>query len=122
MVNMLYWNIRGGCGSSLFRNLRVVCRKVQPVLIVLSETKCETEDRLKGLLNLGFDCMSFVPSSGRSEGIVAAWNRLLVDVVVERTGSQFMHLSCDCRGGMKFLLSAIYVLPNASLKQGCGKS
>lgn len=75
MVKICYWNVRGACHDRFLQNLRLLCRKNNPGLILLSETKCEEVHRLRRILDLGFDDLAFVPSVGRSGGIVVAWKK-----------------------------------------------
>ncbi|KAI9076862.1 hypothetical protein K1719_041166 [Acacia pycnantha] len=54
----------------------------------------ESVDRLRCVSRLGFDGLSYVPSVGRSGGILAAWNSAFVEVEVLRLDRRFIHLGC----------------------------
>ncbi|KAI9106996.1 hypothetical protein K1719_022524 [Acacia pycnantha] len=79
----------------------------------------EVEDmkRLKCLQSLGFDGMAFVPSVGRSGGLVAVWRSDQVHVVVVELDRQFIHLECSFEGGPPFLFTSIYSIPDQRHKQ-----
>ncbi|KAI9079864.1 hypothetical protein K1719_038110 [Acacia pycnantha] len=84
--------------KNFLQNIRVVCGKAQPCLILLSETKCGTDCRLKCLMKLGFDGLYFIPSMGHSGGIVAAWKSVQFKVEIGQVGRQLMHMRCDDGG------------------------
>ncbi|KAI9089108.1 hypothetical protein K1719_029387 [Acacia pycnantha] len=82
-----------------------------------AQTKCESDNRLQSLSRLGFDGLACVLSLGRSGGIVAAWKKDLIDIVVLRKHRQFLHLECRGGGLQLFFLTAVYALPNGTQKQ-----
>ncbi|KAI9122257.1 hypothetical protein K1719_006946 [Acacia pycnantha] len=66
---------------------------------------------------MGFDGLAFVPSIGRSGGLVAAWKKDVLDVVLIRKERQFLHFHCSVKGKGGFYLTAVYAIPRAALKQ-----
>ncbi|KAI9117610.1 hypothetical protein K1719_011776 [Acacia pycnantha] len=117
MDNFLYWNSRGACSKHLLQNISSVCKEAQPCLLVLSETKCERETQFLYLQKLGFDDYSFVPSVGRSGGMIVLWKKSIVSVSILQKEQQLIHLRCTITGHQPFLLSAIYAIPLDSRKQ-----
>ncbi|KAI9086739.1 hypothetical protein K1719_031333 [Acacia pycnantha] len=114
--NAFFWNVRGASDTSLVRHLRSVCKNPLPSLRILAETKCELESNFLCLKNLGYDSLAFVPSVGRSGGIVAAWKSNLISISVIRKERQFIHLQCFSEETQMFLLTAVYSIPNAPQK------
>ncbi|KAI9123735.1 hypothetical protein K1719_005035 [Acacia pycnantha] len=117
MDSVLFWNWRGACGKDLLNHLRLVCDRSRPSLIILAETKCEQEHRLLPLTSLGFDGFFFVPSVGRSGGLVAVWRSNQITISVLQSDRQFLHLHCSIPGLSPFLLTGIYATPYFNLKQ-----
>ncbi|KAI9114763.1 hypothetical protein K1719_014461 [Acacia pycnantha] len=66
---------------------------------------------------MGFDGFEFVPSVGRSGGLVVVWKKDLMDVVLLQRDRQFLHLSCSIPGKGDFHLTTVYAIPRAALKQ-----
>ncbi|KAI9128865.1 hypothetical protein K1719_000348 [Acacia pycnantha] len=107
----------GACGRNLSQNIRLLERPHHFSLIILAETKCENDCRLKHLGSLGFDGISFIPSVGRSGGLAAIWKTNLLDVSTIVEDRQFLHLRCSIRGKPVFFLTVVYANPNYVLKQ-----
>ncbi|KAI9113143.1 hypothetical protein K1719_015668 [Acacia pycnantha] len=85
--------------------------------LIEGETKVEDKNRLQCLLSLGFDGMAFVPSVGRSGGLVAVWRSDRVDVAIDGLDRQFIHLKCSFDGGSPFFFTSIYSIPDQLHKQ-----
>ncbi|KAK4270817.1 hypothetical protein QN277_019586 [Acacia crassicarpa] len=85
-------------------------------MLILAETKCEAEAQIACLKNLGFDGFAYVPSVGRSGGLAAVWKASLISVSVLRRDRQFLHFRCLFPGGSEFMLTAIYAILLANLK------
>ncbi|KAI9110182.1 hypothetical protein K1719_018624 [Acacia pycnantha] len=111
--DIFYWNCRGACASNLIQQLSVVCRGNWPTILILAETKCDTNSRFRCLERIGYNGMSFVPSVGRSGGIVAAWRNYRGSVSVIRSNRQFIHLLCSWGGMQPFICDYLfYSLPH----------
>ncbi|KAI9113904.1 hypothetical protein K1719_015155 [Acacia pycnantha] len=117
LKNLIYWNVRGACGRDFLQNIRAVCNWNKPCLLFLAETKTESVDRLRCVSILGFDGMSYVPSVGRSGGILASWNSAFIEVEVLRLDRQFIHLRCRYPNEDWFCVTALYAIPDNSHKQ-----
>ncbi|KAI9123189.1 hypothetical protein K1719_006078 [Acacia pycnantha] len=114
---IIYWNVRGACGKNLAQHIRVACLQKHLALFFLAETKCESLDRLRAVSNLGYDGLAYVPSIGRSRGILAAWKSSIIDVNILRLDRQLIHLRCRFSGGNFFTVSAVYLVPDSAHKQ-----
>ncbi|KAI9088598.1 hypothetical protein K1719_029712 [Acacia pycnantha] len=117
MVLLVFWNVRGACNSQFAQNIRVLCQLKQPDLLLLVETKCEADDHFHCLASLGFDGIAWIPSVGRSGGIVAVWKKEKIDVVVVSKERQFIHLKCSGEGNQLSYITAVYAIPSSSQKQ-----
>ncbi|KAK4274538.1 hypothetical protein QN277_017742 [Acacia crassicarpa] len=117
MGDIVYWNVRGACGNSLIRNIQLACLKAKPSLLILSETKCEQEDKFRCFNSMGFDGIAFVPSLGRSGGLVAVWRTSEISVGDITLDRQFIHFQCRHQGRQPFWLTAVYAIPSPSQKQ-----
>lgn len=111
MDKYLYWNVRGACGRGLLRNLRLICQGPKPSVVILTETKTDELSKFKGFGRLGYDSIKMIPSSGRSRGLVLAWDSTCITVTVMEENSQFFHLKCQSDAVPMFFLTAIYGLP-----------
>ncbi|KAI9081684.1 hypothetical protein K1719_036338, partial [Acacia pycnantha] len=69
------------------------------------------------LSKLGFDGSAFVPSIGRSGGLVAVWKKDHISVDVLRRERQFIHFRCSVPGKGVFFLTFVYAIPRSELKQ-----
>ncbi|KAI9112268.1 hypothetical protein K1719_016791 [Acacia pycnantha] len=96
---------------------RAVCSKNLPCLIFLAETKAEAVNRLRCVNKLGFDGLSYVPSLGRSGGILAAWNSSFIEVDVINLDRQSIHLRCRFPNEGWFFVTALYAIPDTRHKQ-----
>lgn len=67
MDRVLYWNTRGCCGRGLVRHLKGVLNGMVPMLLILTDTKCEDDAKLRCIKSLGYDNMRVVPSVGARE-------------------------------------------------------
>ncbi|KAI9112878.1 hypothetical protein K1719_016195 [Acacia pycnantha] len=94
-----------------------VCSKNHPCLIFLAETKSESVERLRCVSKLGFDGLSYVPSLGRSGGILAAWNSSFIEVDVINLDRQLIHLRCRFPNEGWFFVTALYAIPDTTHKQ-----
>ncbi|KAI9097782.1 hypothetical protein K1719_025553 [Acacia pycnantha] len=102
---------------SFFSQIRTISKSSRPSVLVLSETKTEKENSFRCLAKLGYDCLTFVPSLGRSGGLLVAWKKDLISISMLGKDRQFIHLHCSVNGMQSFALTAIYAVPNDSLKQ-----
>ncbi|KAI9117935.1 hypothetical protein K1719_011077 [Acacia pycnantha] len=116
MDNLIFWNVRGTVARDFFQNIRALCIRKRPSLLLLAETKCDSADRFKCLNRLGFDGLSCVPSVGRSGGIIAAWRTDLLDVAVLKGERRYIHLKCCDVGNRCFLLTVVYAIPEIAMK------
>ncbi|KAI9084030.1 hypothetical protein K1719_034026 [Acacia pycnantha] len=81
------------------------------------ETKCETLDRLRCVSKLGFDGLIWVPSVGRSGGLLAAWKSSLIEVEVLNLDRQLIHLRCRFPNDRWFCVTTVYAIPDRDHKQ-----
>ncbi|KAI9113357.1 hypothetical protein K1719_015882 [Acacia pycnantha] len=88
-----------------------------PDLIVLVETKNETDSLSSCLASSGFDGSAFIPSVGRSGGLFAAWNSDRIGVVVSYSNRQYFHLRCSIVGKPEFFITALYAVPSPIFKE-----
>ncbi|KAI9126145.1 hypothetical protein K1719_002566 [Acacia pycnantha] len=116
MFNIVYWNTRGCCDPSLFRNLKTLFLGPKPNILILADTRISDESRLHHLRRLGFDCLRMIPSIGRSGGIAVLWDSDAVSISVLEEDRQFMHMSCDVRGLSNFILTGVYAIPHSDLR------
>ncbi|KAI9076525.1 hypothetical protein K1719_041511 [Acacia pycnantha] len=116
MDSIFYWNSRGACGSNLLRQIKTGFKCRNPSILILAETKCDHEAKLRCLCRLGFDDFAFVPSIGRSGGLFMAWKTNCIGVEVIRSDRQFIHVRCSAVGVCDFFLTAVYSVPSPSLK------
>ncbi|KAI9107061.1 hypothetical protein K1719_022589 [Acacia pycnantha] len=86
------------------------------MLLILSETKTDSPSRFHCLERLGYDGLAFIPSLGRSGGLVAVWRSGQGSVSLIRSDRQFLHLHISLKGRNPFLLTAIYAVPSPSCK------
>ncbi|KAK4275772.1 hypothetical protein QN277_018800 [Acacia crassicarpa] len=85
-------------------------------MVILAETKCESDSKLLCLKHLGFDGLVHVPSCGRSGGLVAVWKSDQLGVTVLRRDRQFLHFLCSIADSPSFFLTAVYSHPLPHLK------
>lgn len=52
MDSIIFWNSRGACGSVLLGNLKEVMRNINPLILILVDTRCTDVARLKKLVGL----------------------------------------------------------------------
>ncbi|KAI9085224.1 hypothetical protein K1719_032747 [Acacia pycnantha] len=116
MDSIVYWNTRGACGKNLLQQIKAGYRGVNPSILILTETKCEKDSKFHCLNRLGFDDYAFVPSIGRSGGLIMAWKSNRADVRVLQTDRRFIHIRCSLVGTTEFLLTTVYAIPNSALK------
>ncbi|KAI9108348.1 hypothetical protein K1719_020539 [Acacia pycnantha] len=101
---------------SLDSTIKAGFRGGNPSILILVETKCEQDSKFRCLSRLGFDDYAFVPSIGRSGGLILAWKSFRVGVEVIHTDRQFIHIRCSMAGVLTFFLTAVYSVPSPSLK------
>ncbi|KAI9079870.1 hypothetical protein K1719_038116 [Acacia pycnantha] len=58
-----------------------------------------------------------IPSSGRSGGLVVAWDSSRISVTVLEENTQFFHLQCQSAVIPLFFLTAIYVIPHSNNRE-----
>ncbi|KAI9113126.1 hypothetical protein K1719_015651 [Acacia pycnantha] len=109
--------MRGAGGNKLVKQLNLACKRDHPCLVVISETKCLDDSRLRCLQSLGFDGLAFEPSVGRFGGIAAAWKLDQIEVVLCRQDRQFLHFNCSYGGYEPFYFTALYSIPGGIQKQ-----
>ncbi|KAI9127465.1 hypothetical protein K1719_002024 [Acacia pycnantha] len=105
---LFYWNSRGACGRGLFRNLKLLCKKSQPSVIVLADSRIRDVARFKCL---GFDSLQVIPSLGQSGGLAVGWNSSRISVSVLEEDRQFFHLQCQLPQSYPFFITVVYSLP-----------
>ncbi|KAI9094745.1 hypothetical protein K1719_026551 [Acacia pycnantha] len=79
-------------------------------------TLCEFNSQFRKLGTLGYDDFVFIPSVGRSGGLVAVWMNDQIEVTALRLERHFVHIHCSVRGLASFLITAIYVIPSSMRK------
>ncbi|XP_028785411.1 uncharacterized protein LOC114741327 [Neltuma alba] len=117
MDQIRYWNIRGACGQGLNKNLRAIFGNLTLTVLILSETKCESDSKLRCIYSLGFDSLFSIPSTGHSRGLAVAWKSDLVRISILSSNKQLLHLRCEFLGKPACLLTAIYAIPHSNLRQ-----
>lgn len=73
MESIFYWNCKGACARNLIQHLRCASKGKWLKLSILAETKSDSTSRFQCLERLGYNGLSFVPSLGRSGGLVVVW-------------------------------------------------
>lgn len=116
MFNIIFWNVRGACVRCMFRNIKLLRSKYNPAMILLAETKCESDGRLQCLRKLGFNELVSIPSVGQFGGIAAAWKSNFLNVSVLYSHRQYLHLNYIGGGISPFVLTGVYALPEANHK------
>ncbi|KAI9080143.1 hypothetical protein K1719_037821 [Acacia pycnantha] len=117
MDSIFYWNVRGGCGKGLLRNLKTLWAVSKPKVVILAETRMEDGARLKVLNQLGYDSIHIVPSSGRSGGLGIAWNSHLISLKLIESNRQFFHFECSGSSSFPFFITAIYAIPHSNFRE-----
>ncbi|KAI9090105.1 hypothetical protein K1719_028801 [Acacia pycnantha] len=79
-------------------NLDPVCNGIKPKLIILAETKSQSDAPFRPLLAGGFNVCEFIPSDGRFEGIAILWKN---NGTCET--NQFQHLSLGWSMGISMI-------------------
>lgn len=74
-MNFLSWNCRGLENPRAVRVLGDLVKSRNPDLIFLIETLCDDDKVSRLMVKLGFDNHWIVSRSGRSGGLVMAWNQ-----------------------------------------------
>ncbi|KAI9108431.1 hypothetical protein K1719_020622 [Acacia pycnantha] len=108
---------QGSCDRNFFQHIKLATKASNPSCLLLSETKSISDTRFGCLRKLGYDQLDFVPSEGRSGGLLAAWKSDYISVSVLRKNRQILHLLCSLRGKPPLLISAIYAIPTDRHKQ-----
>ncbi|KAI9126659.1 hypothetical protein K1719_002255 [Acacia pycnantha] len=79
-------------------------------------TKSEKVDRLSCVDKLGFDGMAYIPSLGRSGGILAAWKSVSIVVEITQLDRQLINLRCRFPRENWFYMTALYAIPDNAHK------
>ncbi|KAI9086570.1 hypothetical protein K1719_031431 [Acacia pycnantha] len=116
MDSFLFWNNQGSCGSGLYRNIKPIINGSRPSLVVLADTRCSSDSRLKHLLKLGFDSMKMILSIENSGGRVAFWKSSSVSVTILEEDRQFVHRHCSILGTPEFLIAFVYALTHSNFR------
>lgn len=88
-LKLLSWNCRGLNNSVTKRNLQGLLLKAKPHILLLQETKCETEEELgkSSIWNHGDYGWLTSPSVGKSGGLIITWDEsqlLIVNSTINR--------------------------------------
>lgn len=78
------WNCRGIGQPSTVRSLKLLIKKHRPDFVFLSEVKCNRFDMAEKLVHcIGFQNFEFVPSRGKSGGLLLIWRQCIkIQVIV----------------------------------------
>lgn len=81
-MKILYWNVRGLGDVRKRGMIKDILKKIGPDMVVIQETKKENFDRkdVSSIWGSKFKEWVFLPSLGRSGGMVVVWNTKSVEV------------------------------------------
>ncbi|XP_026384161.1 uncharacterized protein LOC113279706 [Papaver somniferum] len=114
---MIARNIRGLGKKSVNKELRLLCRNVNPDIIFLSETKMNKDMASRKLKNMGFPCTFNVSSVGRSGGLVLAWKKEIYLNIISSSMRGIFVTSTDIIHSKTCHIHFVYGEPNSSLRQ-----
>ncbi|WJX54197.1 hypothetical protein P8452_40108 [Trifolium repens] len=83
------------------------------------ETRVDPQKLSNSFKLLGFDKMHHTQCRGFAGGIVVAWKSSDVDMNVEITDFQFIHLMISFSGGPTWNFTAVYASPREELRMEC---
>lgn len=73
---LLTWNIRGINNTIARKNLRAIARQLNPWVMVIQETKCDTlSDSMKTSIWDDSHDWLFSPATGQSGGLATSWDK-----------------------------------------------
>ncbi|KAI9121943.1 hypothetical protein K1719_006632 [Acacia pycnantha] len=106
----------GACNKSLLRNIKAICAGPKPKVLLLAETKSSDDSVFRPLVKWGYDSLKYVPSEGRSGGLVILWKSDSVKIDLFEISRQFIHVRCELPGREPFLLTSVYAIPHSNLR------
>ncbi|XP_026410193.1 uncharacterized protein LOC113305353 [Papaver somniferum] len=116
-INIVACNIRGLGKKSANKEFSLLCRNVNPDIILLSETKIGKDMAARKLKNMGFPCTFNIPILGRSGGLVLAWKKEIHLNVISSSLRGIYVTSTDIIHSKKiFHIHFVYGEPNSSLR------
>ena len=110
-MKILSWNVRG-LGRREKRSVikDLLCHE-KPDIVILQETKRELIDKrlISSIWGVRYKEWSFLPSVGRSGGIIIIWDVRIVKGVETILGEYSVSVCFNCvKGGSKWWLSGVY--------------
>jgi exonuclease III len=110
------WNCRGAASTAFHRSCKYYLDIHKPEVIVIMETRVDPEKLRNTFMLLGFDNMHHSQCRGFAGGIVVAWKMNDVNMNVEITDFQFIHLTITFNGGPSWKFTAVYASPREELR------
>jgi exonuclease III len=111
------WNCRGAASSAFYRSCKQYLDVHKPEVMVIMETRVDPNKLNKTFKLLGFDFMQHTDCRGFSGGIVVGWKSNDVQINVEITDFQFMHLTIAFMNGTSWKFTAVYASPREELRK-----
>ncbi|XP_026450741.1 uncharacterized protein LOC113350847 [Papaver somniferum] len=114
---MIAWNLRGSGKKSANKELKLLCKNVNPDIIFLSETKMNKDMADRKLRNMGFPCTFNVPSVGRSGSLAFSWKKEVHLNIISSSMRGIYVTTADIIHSKTCHIHFIYGEPNSSLRQ-----
>ncbi|XP_061362797.1 uncharacterized protein LOC133306487 [Gastrolobium bilobum] len=115
-MNVLIWNTRGAAKKDFRSTLKSMVRKNSADIVVLLETKTQSEVCKKLMKKLGFDSLLVQEAQGFAGGIWLMWHSSKVDIALLSKSVQFIHCRVSLPTGNSFDFTAIYASPSQNVR------
>lgn len=117
-LSLISWNVRGASNDNAKRHIRKLIRKHRPDLMFIMETHIQFEKVKNFWQKVGYSPIHVVEAQGHSGGLWALVQvGLNINVSVWEFSNQSITLEVSS-GTRKWLCTAVYASPNASIRDG----
>ncbi|XP_058733248.1 uncharacterized protein LOC131604851 [Vicia villosa] len=113
----MVWNCRGAASKYFYRYCKYYLDMYSPLMVVISETRCDPNILKGSFEKLGYDGRLVVDNRGYSGGIMVAWKTTSMEVNFIRSNTQFIHLRVQTGSRQEYFFTAVYARPNENDKK-----
>lgn len=111
------WNCHGAASKGFEVEMKEILRSIRPKIIILIEPRISGEDAEKVCKGLGRRRWVRLEARGFSGGIWVMWEEGEVDIKLLEAHRSFLHMEVRSGLGQRWVLTAVYVSPQAQIRQ-----
>ncbi|XP_072058021.1 uncharacterized protein [Arachis hypogaea] len=114
---IIVWNVRGVANKATIRTLKEMKKNHKPDITILVETRCSGKKAEETVKSLGFRHSFFEHARGYSGGIWIMWDDDNLQISINASHQQYIHLKVKEFQREEWWLTAVYASPHENIRK-----